>query len=110
MKEEIRLNKYITDINEVVGLGFCVSKEHAKFMALRFNEAGIPSLALTDESKKEDRNNAKERLVNGEIKFIFVVDIYNEGVDIPEVNTIFIFKTNRKFNCILTTVRKRIKT
>ena len=46
------LNKYITDINEVVGLGFCVSKEHAKFMALRFNEAGIPSLALTDESKK----------------------------------------------------------
>lgn len=36
------LNKYIKDINEVVGLGFCVSKEHAKFMALRFNEAGIP--------------------------------------------------------------------
>ena len=58
------LNKYITDINEGVGLGFCVSKEHAKFMALRFNEAGIPSLALTDESKKEDRNTAKERLVN----------------------------------------------
>ena len=54
------LNKYITDINEVVGLGFCVSKEHAKFMALRFNEAGIPSLALTDESKKEDRNNARK--------------------------------------------------
>ena len=42
---------------------------------IRFNEAGIPSLALTDESKKEERNNAKERLVNGEIKFIFVVDI-----------------------------------
>ena len=49
------LNKYITDINEVVGLGFCVSKEHAKFMALRFNEAGIPSLALTDESKRRKK-------------------------------------------------------
>lgn len=95
------LNKYITDINEVVGLGFCVSKEHAKFMALRFNEAGIPSLALTDESKKEDRNNAKERLVNGEIKFIFVVDIYNEGVDIPEVNTILFLRPTESLTVFL---------
>ncbi|MDU5263522.1 MAG: DEAD/DEAH box helicase, partial [Clostridium celatum] len=95
------LNKYITDINEVVGLGFCVSKEHAKFMALRFNEAGIPSLALTDESKKEDRNTAKERLVNGEIKFIFVVDIYNEGVDIPEVNTILFLRPTESLTVFL---------
>ena len=95
------LNKYITDINEVVGLGFCVSKEHAKFMALRFNEAGIPSLALTDESKKEDRNNAKERLVNGEIKFIFVVDIYNEGVDIPEINTILFLRPTESLTVFL---------
>ena len=95
------LNKYITDINEVVGLGFCVSKEHAKFMALRFNEAGIPSLALTDESKKEDRNTAKERLVNGEIKFIFVVDIYNEGVDIPEINTILFLRPTESLTVFL---------
>ena len=95
------LNKYITDINEGVGLGFCVSKEHAKFMALRFNEAGIPSLALTDESKKEDRNTAKERLVNWEIKFIFVVDIYNEGVDIPEVNTILFLRPTESLTVFL---------
>ena len=37
----VALNKYVTDIDEVVGLGFCVSKEHAKFMANKFNEAGI---------------------------------------------------------------------
>lgn len=95
------LNKYITDINEVVGLGFCVSKEHAKFMALRFNEAGIPAIALTDESKKEDRNTAKERLVNGEIKFIFVVDIYNEGVDIPEINTILFLRPTESLTVFL---------
>ena len=70
-------------------------------MALRFNEAGIPSLALTDESKKEDRNNAKERLVNGEIKFIFVVDIYNEGVDIPEVNTILFLRPTESLTVFL---------
>ena len=95
------LNKYITDINEVVGLGFCVSKEHAKFMAQRFNEAGIESLALTDESKKDDRNSAKEKLVNGELKFIFVVDIYNEGVDIPEVNTILFLRPTESLTVFL---------
>ncbi|MDO4535569.1 MAG: DUF3427 domain-containing protein [Clostridium perfringens] len=95
------LERYITDINEVVGLGFCVSKEHAKFMAKRFNEAGISSLALTNESKKEDRITAKKRLVSGEIKFIFVVDIYNEGVDIPEVNTILFLRPTESLTVFL---------
>lgn len=95
------LNKYITDIDEVVGLGFCVSKEHAKFMAKRFNEAEISSLALTDESSKEERNSAKERLVNGDIKFIFVVDIYNEGIDIPEVNTILFLRPTESLTVFL---------
>lgn len=80
--------KYVTDINEVKGLGFCVSIEHARFMADYFNAHGVPSMALTGDSPDEERNAAKQRLVSGEIRFIFVVDIYNEGVDIPEVNTV----------------------
>ena len=67
-------------------------------------------LALMDESNREDRNNAKERLVNGEIKFIFVVDIYNEGVDIPEVNTILFLRPTESLTVFLTTIRKRTKT
>ena len=78
--------KYVTDIDEVKGLGFCVSIEHARFMADYFNTHGIPSMALTGDSSDEERNTVKQRLVSGEIRFIFVVDIYNEGVDIPEVN------------------------
>ncbi len=97
----VALNKYVTDIDEVVGLGFCVSKEHAKFMANKFNEAGIESIALTSESKKEERDNAKERLVKGEIKFIFVVDIYNEGVDIPEINTILFLRPTESLTVFL---------
>ena len=95
------LNKYVTDINEVIGLGFCVSKEHAKFMAQRFNEKGITSIALTDESKKEERNSAKKMLASGEIKFIFVVDLYNEGVDIPEVNTILFLRPTESLTVFL---------
>jgi superfamily II DNA or RNA helicase len=77
----------VTDINEVKGIGFCVSKEHVYFMTDYFNEHGVPSLALTADSPAEDRDNAKRMLEAGDIKFIFVVDLYNEGVDIPEVNT-----------------------
>ena len=95
------LNKYITDIEEVIGLGFCVSKEHANFMSKRFNELRIPSIALTDESKKEERAEAKKRLVNKEIKFIFVVDLYNEGVDIPEINTILFLRPTESLTVFL---------
>ncbi|MCF0149751.1 MAG: DEAD/DEAH box helicase family protein, partial [Clostridium sp.] len=95
------LYKYVTDIEDVIGLGFCVSKEHAKFMSKRFNELGIESMALTDESRKEDRSEAKRRLVNKEIKFIFVVDLYNEGVDIPEVNTILFLRPTESLTVFL---------
>ncbi|NLA86676.1 MAG: DEAD/DEAH box helicase family protein [Clostridiales bacterium] len=52
------LDKYVTDIDEVKGLGFCVSVEHAKFMAEFFNDAGIPSICLVGNSSDEERVNA----------------------------------------------------
>ncbi len=84
--------KYVTDTDEVKGLGFCVSIEHAKFMCRYFNDHGISSIFLTGKSTDEERKTAKGRLVSGEVRFIFVVDIYNEGVDIPEVNTVLFLR------------------
>lgn len=84
--------RYVTDINDMRGLGFCVSKEHARFMAEQFMEAGIPAEALTSDSDHTTRLEAKKKLVAGEVKVIFVVDIYNEGVDIPEVNTVLFLR------------------
>lgn len=95
------VDKYVTDIDAVKGLGFCVSVEHAHFMARYFNEKGIPSLALVSQSSDEDRRTAKKRLVSGEIRFIFVVDIYNEGVDIPEVNTILFLRPTESLTIFL---------
>lgn len=86
------LNKYLNDIDTIKGLGFCVSQQHAQFMAKIFNDAGIPSIELDSNSSKELRENVKDKLVKGEIKFIFVVDLYNEGVDIPEVNTVLFLR------------------
>lgn len=95
------LDKYVTDMDVVKGLGFCVSIEHAKFMAEYFNSAGIPSICLVGASGDEERNTAKKRLVDGEIRFIFVVDIYNEGVDIPEVNTILFLRPTESLTIFL---------
>ena len=95
------IQKYVTDIDEVKGLGFCVSVAHANFMAEHFNNWGIPSISLTGESDDGERDTAKQRLVNGEIKFIFVVDIYNEGVDIPEVNTVLFLRPTESLTIFL---------
>lgn len=95
------LLKYVTDIDDVKGLGFCVTVEHAEFMSYYFNARGIPSMFLTGHSPDEERKAAKNRLVKGEVRFIFVVDIYNEGVDIPEVNTVLFLRPTESLTVFL---------
>lgn len=95
------LVKYVTDMQSVKGLGFCVSKEHAKFMSDYFNAHNIPSMYLVSETSDEDRNATKKRLVEGYVRFIFVVDIYNEGVDIPEVNTVLFLRPTESLTIFL---------
>lgn len=95
------IKKYVTDLNEVIGLGFCASVVHAEFMAEHFNYHDIPSLALTGESTKEERSTAKDLLTSKHIKFIFVVDLYNEGIDIPEVNTILFLRPTESLTIFL---------
>lgn len=95
------INRYLADINKVKGLGFCVSKEHAKFMATYFNSRNISSMSLTSDDNEDTRNNAKNMLVSGNVKFIFVVDIYNEGVDIPEINTILFLRPTESLTVFL---------
>jgi superfamily II DNA or RNA helicase len=93
--------KYVTDIDQVKGLGFCVSIEHAKYMADFFNKVGIPSVALYGNVDGKTRREAQHRLIQGEIKFIFVVDLYNEGIDIPEANTILFLRPTESLTVFL---------
>ena len=95
------LLKYVADIEEVKALGFCVSIEHARFMSEFFNSNGIPSMYLTGISSDEERRSAKNKLVQGIIKVIFVVDLYNEGVDIPEVNTVLFLRPTESLTVFL---------
>ena len=95
------LLKYVTDIDDVKGLGFCVTVDHAEFMCRYFNDHNIPSMFLTGNSPDEERKTAKQRLVAGDVRFIFVVDIYNEGVDIPEVNTVLFLRPTESLTVFL---------
>ena len=83
------------------GLGFCVSKAHAEFMARYFAQHELPSVALTADSSDELRRTVQEQLRNRDINFIFVVDLYNEGVDIPEVDTVLLLRPTESLTVYL---------
>jgi superfamily II DNA or RNA helicase/HKD family nuclease len=82
----------VADVHSMRALGFCVSILHAEYMARVFNEAGIPSLAVTSGPGSADRADALSRLAARQINVIFTVDIFNEGVDIPSVDTILFLR------------------
>ena len=96
-----QLRKYVTDMDGVKGLGFCVSKEHARYMSDKFNEAGIASECLTADSDNEFRRSVSNRLSDGELRFIFTVDLFNEGVDIPAINTIMFLRPTESLTVFL---------
>ncbi|WP_292462799.1 DEAD/DEAH box helicase [Methanolobus sp.] len=91
----------VLDIRYVKGLGFCVSKVHAEYMSGIFNKYGIPSEYLTSDSSKDVRSSVQKRLLNKEINFIFVVDLYNEGVDIPEIDTVLFLRPTESLTIFL---------
>lgn len=86
------MKKYLKDMKTFKALGFCVSINHANFMETSFNKAGIPSIALHSNTSNQERNLAKEKLQSGQINCIFTVDLFNEGVDIPEIDTVLFLR------------------
>lgn len=95
------LKKYVTSVEGVKGLGFCVSVNHAIYMARFFNDKGISSIALHGNSSPEERTTSQRKLVTGELKMIFVVDLYNEGIDIPEINTVLFLRPTESLTVFL---------
>lgn len=74
------------------GLVFVSGVNEALEMARQFNEAAIPTIALTGKDSHEVRQRAIDRLEKGEIRYIISVDIFNEGVDIPSVNQVLMIR------------------
>ena len=91
---EIILNHYLK-YNSKRAMGFCTSRHHAEYMAKVFNENNIPSAAVYSGEKgeySEDRNIALSKLTSGELKVIFSVDMFNEGLDVPAIDMVMFLR------------------
>lgn len=90
--EQMRLFGHDGEVRKAIG--FCVSIEHAEYMAQKFNEAGIVSACLTGKNTPEERQIIISRLEDDKdpLEIIFTVDIFNEGVDIPSINVVLMLR------------------
>lgn len=82
----------LSDSSDVRALGFCVSVAHAEYMARVFNEAGIPAVAVSASTTEEKRQGALDGLRAGHIRIVFSVDLFNEGVDVPDLNALLMLR------------------
>ncbi|MDQ7917195.1 DUF3427 domain-containing protein [Mesonia sp. MT50] len=87
---------YGSDNGITRGLVFCSRNEESKNLSLKFNERGFKTISLSGESSETERKKAISRLEstdnNERIDYIFTVDIFNEGIDIPKINQILMIR------------------
>ncbi|MDP3313836.1 DUF3427 domain-containing protein [Lutibacter sp.] len=94
------LNKYLNDINDVRALCFCVTQEHAQFMAEKFLLAGLKADYLVS-SRNNLRHELRNKFSSREINYLFVVDIFNEGIDIPDIDTVLFLRPTESLTIFL---------
>lgn len=92
-RQVIRLvEQHVDDIGAMRALGFCVSVEHARFMARVFSDAGVAARAVWGDSPPDERRKALSDLAGGAIQVLFSVDLFNEGLDVPNVDTLLLLR------------------
>jgi len=87
--------KHYRKYNSSRAVGFCSSRNHAEYMADYFTNHDVPSAAVYSGEQgeyTEERKRAIHKLTNGELKVLFTVDMFNEGVDIPEIDTVLFLR------------------
>ncbi|PEG76745.1 NgoFVII family restriction endonuclease, partial [Lactobacillus sp. UMNPBX19] len=80
---------------EAKGLVFCSRQEEARKLAELFTQAGHLAQALTNEDSQKKRVEVTKKLENGELEYIFTVDLFNEGIDIPSLNQIVMLRNTQ---------------
>jgi superfamily II DNA or RNA helicase len=96
----LSMQEIITDIGKMKALAFCVSKDHAQYMTQQFLLKGINADVLTSSNSRE-RQQKQQAIRSGSINVLCVVDIFNEGVDIPEVDTLLFLRPTESLTIFL---------
>ena len=84
--------EHVDDVAKMRALGFCVSVDHARFMARKFRDAGIAATAVWGDSPEDERRAALAQLARREVNVVFSVDLFNEGIDVPAVDTLLLLR------------------
>lgn len=87
-----KIEEYSVDRRTRRGLVFCSRNDEAAELSCMFNERGYRTVAISGKCSDAERDTAIDRLESGELEYIFSVDIFNEGVDIPSVNQIIMLR------------------
>ncbi len=83
---------HVADVHRARALGFCVSREHAAYMARFFARHGVAAVAIDGTTTADDRGAALRQLREGRVSVLFSVDLFNEGVDLPNVDTLLLLR------------------
>jgi superfamily II DNA or RNA helicase len=89
------IEKYGVDNGNTKGLIFCSSVEESKILSFKFNDKGYRTVSLSGLNTEKEREEAIEKLESNDedkLDYIFTVDIFNEGVDIPKINQIVMLR------------------
>ena len=95
------LHKYLADEYTCRALCFCVNKRHADFMAEQLSLYGFNAKSLTSDTPADERKQLAKDLREGTLHYLCVVDIFNEGVDIPEVDTVLFLRPTESLTIFL---------
>ena len=95
------LHKYLADEYTCRALCFCVNKRHADFMAEQLSLYGFNAKSLTSDTPADERKQLAKNLREGTLHYLCVVDIFNEGVDIPEVDTVLFLRPTESLTIFL---------
>jgi hypothetical protein len=96
------LQRRVLDVRGMRGIGFCAGVRHARYMAKVFtDEFKIPAIALTGDDSPAERQVGISKLRDREVNVIFTADLFNEGVDIPEVDTVLFLRPTESLTVFL---------
>ncbi|MFW0793305.1 DUF3427 domain-containing protein [Gordonia sp. CPCC 205515] len=95
------LRDHIADATAMRALGFCVTIAHAEYMARSFSQQGIAATAISANTPSSARAQAFSDLRSGAVQCLFAVDIFNEGIDIPDVDTLLMLRPTQSATVFL---------
>ena len=95
------LRRYQPNLSGTRAVGFCASVAHARYMASAFNQAGYQAAVLVGETPTADRVTLVRDFRAGRIPFLFTVDVFSEGIDVPEINLVMFLRPTESLTVFL---------